>query len=93
MSFNYGEIHMFDSVRKDMENNPKPVGMKEGQTQANKFPFAAPINGRRHTVANIWGPFPDGKLPSLPETKEKQIPTSYLPALQIKVFMLDKTQL
>lgn len=54
MSFNYGEIHMFDSVRKDMES-PKP-----GVGFSNKFPLTAPINGRRHTVANLWAPFPDG---------------------------------
>eukprot|EP00026_Physarum_polycephalum_P020068 Phypoly_transcript_22421.p2 GENE.Phypoly_transcript_22421~~Phypoly_transcript_22421.p2 ORF type:complete len:104 (-),score=17.12 Phypoly_transcript_22421:112-423(-) len=61
MSFNYGEIHMFESVRKDMEA-PNNKCSKTNEAQANnKFPFAAPINGRRHTVANLWAPFPDDK--------------------------------
>lgn len=48
---------MFDNVRKDMES-PKP-GLA-GIPNKN-FPFAGPVNGRRHTIANLWAPFPDGK--------------------------------
>ena len=48
---------MFDNVRKDMESPNK----FDKAGPPSKFPFGAPINGRRHTIANLWAPFPDDK--------------------------------
>jgi len=73
---------MFDSVRTDMEKHapkpPKMVRIKEDETisaPSNNTCEAArpcnsaepaPFSGRRHTIANLWAPFPDGKGPCQP---------------------------
>jgi len=68
MSFNYGEIHMFDSVKRDMEKKDgKPHKTVRIQEEPVSIPNITstqqepqPFSGRRHTIAHLWEPFSSG---------------------------------
>jgi len=58
---------MFESVRHDVEKQPKMVRIKEDEPLRSQDTCAlpdqqrpAPFSGRRHTIANLWSPFPEG---------------------------------